>query len=395
VLDNGETQYCEFGWETGGVHFSREVRLVRVDSDKALALFRDTTEKRKMAERLEFLSMHDSLTGAYNRTYFEDKTLQLEARKHIGIGVFVCDVDGLKLINDTVGHRHGDELLKRVAIILDGYIEAPDFVARIGGDEFAVVLFEPTKERMEALEKRYKESVAGYNEENPHLPLSLSFGWAADFTGAYFDQVFKEADNNMYRQKMHQSHSVRSAIVQIMMKALEARDHITEGHADRLGDLMERMGQKLRLPQGAVADLRLLAKFHDIGKVGIPDSILNKPGRLTDEEMAVMRRHCEIGFRIAQSSSELAPIADWILKHQEHWDGNGYPLGIAREEIPIECRILGIIDAYDAMTSDRPYRKAVSQQAAVAEIKRCAGTQFDPDLAKIFIEMVEDNQLPQ
>ena len=172
------------------------------------------------------------------------------------------------------------------------------------------------------------------------------------------------------------------------MKALEVRDYITEGHAARLGELMEKMGQRLEFSQGAVADLRLLAKFHDIGKVGIPDSILNKPGKLTEEEMAVMRRHCEIGFRIALVSSDLEPIADWILKHQEHWNGNGYPLGLVGEEIPVECRIMAITDAYDAMTSDRPYRKAMSCQDAIAEIRRCAGTQFDPKLAEKFIEMV-------
>jgi len=173
-----------------------------------------------------------------------------------------------------------------------------------------------------------------------------------------------------------------------MMKALEARDHITEGHADRLGELMERMGQLLQFPQGAVADLRLFAKFHDIGKVGIPDSILNKPGRLTEEEMSIMRRHCEIGFRIARSSLDLEPIADWILKHQEHWNGKGYPMGLAGEDIPVECRIMAIIDAYDAMTNDRPYRQAMDSQEAITEIKRCAGTQFDPGLVEKFIEMV-------
>ena len=355
-----------------------------------LAIMREVTQRKQMEDRLGFLSLHDALTGVFNRAYFEEESQRLQISGSKGIGVFVCDVDGLKLINDTLGHRSGDELLKKVAILLNADIAQPDFIARIGGDEFAVVLLNPTKRRMEALDKQYKKAVADYNTENPQLPLSLSLGWATDLEGAHIDRVFKEADNNMYRQKMHQRSSNRSALVQTMMKALEARDHITEGHAERLGELMDRMGQRLELSQGVVADLRLFAKFHDIGKVGIPDRILNKPGKLTEDEMAVMRRHSEIGFRIARSSPDLEPIAEWILKHQEHWNGEGYPLGLAGEDIPVECRIMAIVDAYDAMTSDRPYRKAMGCQDAIAEIRRCAGTQFDPELAESFIEMLTD-----
>ena len=139
-----------------------------------------------------------------------------------------------------------------------------------------------------------------------------------------------------------------------------------------------------------MTDLRLLAQFHDIGKVGIPDRILLKPGALEPDEVIEMRRHCEIGHRIAQSSPDLLPVADWVLKHQEWWNGGGYPLGLAGERIPIECRILSIADAYDAMTSDRPYRKAMSHAAAVAELRRCAGSQFDPELVELFIETCSD-----
>jgi diguanylate cyclase (GGDEF)-like protein/PAS domain S-box-containing protein len=356
---------------------------------RCLALIRDVTVRRQLEEGLEFLRMRDPLTGVFNRSYFETDMLRGQAGEHAGIGMFVCDVDGLKLINDTLGHRQGDDLLRKVAGILAAGVDLPDYVARIGGDEFAVVLREPTRERMEELYAYYCAQVADYNDHNPHLPLSLSLGWAMGAGNYRTEYVFKEADNNMYRQKLHQSQSVHGAIVQTMMKALEERDHITEGHADRLGNLMEKMGRQLMLPQGTLADLRLLAKFHDIGKVGIPDSILNKPGRLTDEEMAVMQRHCEIGYRIAKASPDLEPIADWILKHQEHWNGGGYPLGLAGESIPLECRILGIVDAFDAMTNDRPYRKAMPPEAALAELRRCAGRQFDPNLVELFISLVE------
>jgi HD-GYP domain-containing protein (c-di-GMP phosphodiesterase class II) len=149
------------------------------------------------------------------------------------------------------------------------------------------------------------------------------------------------------------------------------------------------MASQIGLSDSTCSDLSLLAKFHDIGKVGIPDSILFKEGSLTSEEWSEMKRHCEIGYRIALSTPELIPIADWILKHHEWWDGQGYPLGIKGEEIPIECRLLAIIDAYEALTSVRPYRRAFSHTEAMAELLRHSGTQFDPSLLEKFVQMIE------
>lgn len=370
-----------------------EVSATPVEIDgktRCLATMRDITARKQMEEGLEYFRQHDLMTGVYNRAFFETEIMRLKVNTYCDVGIFVCDVDGLKLINDTLGHHQGDDLLKRVAELLASGVKAPNYVARIGGDEFAVVLFNATKEQMEELDRYYRLQVETYNAESPQLPLSLSIGWALCEENMQVESVFKAADNNMYRQKMHQSHSVRGSIVQTLMKALEARDHITEGHADRLSNYIEMMGQQLSLPKSVISDLRLFAKFHDIGKVGIPDRILMKPGKLTEDEMVIMRQHCEIGFRIAKSSPDLEPIAEWVLKHHEYWNGKGYPLGISGEEIPIPCRILSIVDAYDAMTSDRPYRKAMSDEDALAEIRRCAGTQFDPGLADQFITMLEE-----
>jgi HD-GYP domain-containing protein (c-di-GMP phosphodiesterase class II) len=171
------------------------------------------------------------------------------------------------------------------------------------------------------------------------------------------------------------------------MKMLEMRDFVTEGHAERVEELVTNLSRTLGLTEKKIGDIRLLAKFHDIGKVGIPDQILFKPAMLTLEERKEMNRHCEIGYRIARSATDLLPIADWILKHHERWDGTGYPLGLSGEVIPLECRILAIVDSYDAMTNDRPYRKAMSSEMAIAELACYAGTQFDPRLVKNFIQL--------
>jgi HD-GYP domain-containing protein (c-di-GMP phosphodiesterase class II) len=174
------------------------------------------------------------------------------------------------------------------------------------------------------------------------------------------------------------------------MKALETKDFVGQGHVNRLQKLSDALAKAISLPEQKLVDLRILAEFHDIGKVGVPDHIIFKPNPLTPEESSEVQRHCGIGHRIALYTPELVPIADLILKHHEWWNGKGYPLGIKGEEIPLECRIFSIVEAYEAMTSDRPYRKAMSPKEAVAEIERYSGSEFDPDLVSKFMQVVEN-----
>jgi len=351
---------------------------------------RDITHRKQMENRLKFLSLHDPLTGLYNRAYFEQEMDRLVKKQVNPVGIIVCDVDGLKLVNDTLGHQTGDELLATAARIVKNSFRETDIVARVGGDEFAILLPRSDENVAEKACRRIQDSVAKYNNANPELPLSISAGYFVKKDASLnIRDLFKEADNNMYREKLHRKQSARSAIVHTLLKAQEARDVKTEGHAERLQELVEKLGKKIGLPPNKLSDLRLLAQFHDIGKVGIPDQILLKPGPLTSQEAAEMQRHCEIGSRIAQAAPDLAPIADWILKHHEWWNGKGYPLGLKEEEIPLECRILAVADAYDAMISDRPYRKAMFPDKAVEELKKFAGIQFDPELVEKFIETVE------
>lgn len=356
------------------------------------SIIMDITERKQMEERLKIQSLRDPLTGLYNRFYFENEMERLENAGYNQISVIICDVDGLKIINDSFGHDSGDTLLIAAANVLRSSLRDSDIIARIGGDEFAVILPNCGQAPSERAFNRILNAVEKYNAANPGFPLSFSVGLATTKKSLDLRALYKEADNNMYREKLYKSKSKRNTVVQTLVKAMDAKNYKTENNAERLPALVADLGRAVYFTRQKLDDLRLLAKFHDIGNIGIPDSILFKPGPLTVSEINEMRRHCEIGHRIAQSAPDLVIIANWILKHHEWWNGEGYPMGLKGDEIPLESRILAIADAFDAMTSDRPYRKALSYTEAIAQLKRWAGIQFDPELVRKFLETLDIQQ---
>lgn len=337
-----------------------------------------------------YLVTHDQLTGLYNRSFFEMEISRREKESLGTVAIIVCDIDGLKLINDSFGHVEGDKLLRAAATIVKKSLRDGDIVARIGGDEIAAILPGAGESEAEEICHTIRENFIYQGFNSFQLSFSVSVGFAV--TGlkkASLTDAFRAAEDSMGREKLHHTGSMRNKIIQALGTALEARDYITDGHATRLQGMALMLASVAGLPENKYGDLRLLARFHDIGKVAIPDEILFKPGPLTADEMDIMRKHSEIGHRLAMALPDLVPVADWILKHHEWWNGGGYPLKISGEDIPLECRIIGIVDAYDSMINDRPYRPAMSHREATGELKRNSGSQFDAVLVEQFIGLLE------
>jgi len=347
--------------------------------------------QRRYEEQIKFLSIHDQLTGLYNRVYFENELKRLEGSQSYPITIISADLDDLKLINDSLGQKEGDKIIVTCAEILKKSLRRGDILARVGGDEFLAVLLMAGQEEAEQYVEAVNEATKAYNDINRELPISISIGFStSNDPSVSLEEVVKEADTVMRLDKQNRSESARSQVVKALLAALSERDYIAGGHAERLNELCEKIGRVVGLDRQSLSYLSLLAQVHDLGKVGIPDSILFKDSGLTDDEWVIMKRHPEIGCRIAQSSPDLSSIADLILKHHEKWDGSGYPLGLKGDQIPIECRILAIVDAYDAMTNDRPYRKAKSPAEAIAELKKYSGKQFDPRLVETFLALYDE-----
>ncbi len=352
----------------------------------AVQCIRDIGERKQMEEELKRLSTRDALTGLYNRNFFEEQLQCLEKSRFYPISLVICDLDGLKLVNDAWGHDRGDELLRRAASVIKSCGRDAGLVARVGGDEFAVMLPGADRNTAEQVTRRIKEATEGDNARHVDFPLSISVGSATAEDGSRsLREVYKEADDAMYLNKLANGRDMRATTIGALKTALAGKDF---HDMERMKELACRLGNAVGLSQEEIDSLRLLVEMHDVGKLGVPDDILCKPGPLTEEEKRLVRRHPEVGYRIALSSGELARIAPYILQHHERWDGTGYPQGIAGNDIHLLSRILAIVDAYDAMICERPYRRALTHEEALNNLRQGAGTQFDPHLVSIFITLV-------
>lgn len=351
----------------------------------------DISDRKQKEDEIKYLNSYDYMTGLYNRRYFENAKEDIDKEDSLPISIIMGDVNGVKFINDALGHDEGDKLIVVTSQLLKSVCKETNILARTGGDEFIMLLPNTCSVETEKRIKMIEEIFEKYNgniEDKKHF-ISISLGSSTKNDNEQsLDEIIKNAENNMYRIKLSERKSSHNAIISSLKTTMYGKNQAPDMHEARLADLAIKMCKALNLPTHDTQEITLLATLHDIGKIGIDDNIIKKSDKLTEKEWMEIKTHSEIGYRIAMASAELTAIAEYILYHHERWDGKGYPKGLKDIDIPLPSRIIAIVDAYDAMISDKPYRKAMTKEQAVEELKVNAGMQFDPELVKVFLEKV-------
>ncbi|HEX8074595.1 MAG TPA: diguanylate cyclase [Thermoleophilaceae bacterium] len=368
----------------------------------------------RLIARLSDAARTDSLTSLLNRRGFEELfEIELERARRNGrpLSVIVGDLDAFKAVNDRFGHAAGDRALEDLSAILQAVKRRIDTAARIGGEEFAIIAPDSDHHAAYILAERMRREVRETFSQQPY-PLTISLG-VATFPrhGASAESLIAGADQALYAaKKLGRDRTVvynpeiaetllaatgqpapraerHSSTVLALAEVIDIRDTGTAAHSETVGRLAGAIARELGLPADVVERVRFGGIVHDVGKIGIPDSVLRKPGWLSEDDWAEMRRHPEIGARILRGAN-LDDIGEWVLAHHERPDGQGYPNGLTGSAIPFEARILAVADAYEAMTSDRVYRPAMTPAAARDELRRCSDQQFDGRVVDAFLTLL-------
>ncbi len=392
--------------------------------------FKDITEHKSMEEALrtseqryknlykktKVLAERDSLTDLFNRRRigeFLENEIERAKRKEEVFSVMMLDVDDLKLINDAYGHVVGDRLLVNVAKALKNSCRSVDLIGRYGGDEFMIILPHTHGEKAGVIAQRICEKIRQQGLKINgirNIPIRLSIGVATyPFDSMVPKELITLADRRMYESKQSGETVVSVSIPGVkeylaakeptlsvlegLVTAVDGKDHYTKAHSELVTKFSLSLGKELNLSHEEMEALRIAGLLHDIGKIGIPENILKKPGPLETKEFELIKQHPRLGAMMLDGPPPHREyVIDAINYHHERYDGKGYPGGLKGEEIPLLARIIGIVDAYCAMITDRPYRKALTQEEAIAELKKGAGTQFDPELVAKFIKCIKESK---
>jgi diguanylate cyclase (GGDEF)-like protein len=391
LLGKAETVISEV--ESSKGKFLEEHYAPIIDDDGSVigvtVFSQDISERKRYEQSILYLSYRDPLTNLYNRRYYNEEVDRLDREEFYPLSIVIADINGLKIMNDAFGHDAGDLLLCKVSDDLVKVFKNDNKVARVGGDEFVILL--PNTSREEALQL-IDEAKSMIESSRIHdMTISVSFGLATKDSEELVGEIIKLAEDDMYTHKLFEVASHRNETIKTILKTLHEKNPREEKHSERVSKICTKIGKQLGMNSDEINMLKAISNLHDIGKIAIDEAILNKPGKLDDKEWDAIKKHPEIGYRILAATPEYVEIAQDILSHHERYDGKGYPRGLKGEDIPLRARIISIADSYDAMISERPYRRPLTHQEAIEEIRVNLGTQFDPKLGEMFIKLFAES----
>ncbi|WP_050740516.1 HD domain-containing phosphohydrolase [Acetobacterium bakii] len=349
-----------------------------------------TRELEESNDALEYLSYHDKLTGLYNRFYFENIMKSFDTEKHLPLGLVFGDVNGLKLTNDIFGHVAGDALLSKVSEILNKVFRKEDIIARVGGDEFAILLKNTHPDEVHMLMARVKTEFS--NEHILALKGSISMGCDTKTgPGKSISDVLKNAEDAMYRDKTLNRKSINSGFIESIIATLHNGNPREVRHSQNVSELSQRIGRAMDLSEAEIKRLKEAGFLHDIGKVVLDNEVLSQKRVLTEEERKLKHEHAVVGYRVLNMFDETLDLAESVFAHHERWDGSGYPKGLKGEEIPELARIIALAESYDAMTNPSVEALRTSEEA-IRKIKNMSGIRFDPDIVNVFVKMMKETK---
>ena len=354
----------------------------------SVMIFKNVTETKKKQIDSLYLSLHDYLTGLYNRRFFEEEMIRLDTKRNLPLSIIMIDGNGLKLTNDAFGHEEGDLLLKKVAQIIKSECRHDEIAARLGGDEFAILLPKTDTQNCEMISQRIQKACKRSTRQTVVVSVAAGFS-VKKRSDESMEDILKTADNNMYRNKLITGREMRTRTFMRILRNLEQEYQAGKKSRSIISQVACSIGKAIPLLEEEIRELEDICLLHDIGEIVVPKIIFKKKGSLTEDEYSIVKRHPEAGYQILKSMEEYSAMANYVLSHHEKWDGSGYPRKLKGEAIPLYSRIIAIADAYEAMTSGRSYKKAMSREEAMLEILKNAGTAFDPSLVRVFSESNE------
>ncbi|HEY9059893.1 MAG TPA: diguanylate cyclase [Pseudobacteroides sp.] len=376
-----------------------------------------SARQEKHRKEMQRLAITDELTGVFNQRYFHttlENKIKDSSKNGDSIGLILIDIDSFRMYSDLYGHSYGDTILKNTGAILKRIVHKNDIICRFGGDEFAILVLNKDLESLEKEAKRlydeYEKLKNEYYNDSFVNKITFSIGLSEyPSISSSKEELISHANMALYQSKNmgdDKVHFYQDIMLQIhkgmksdeqmvgvfkgLLSTIVAKDKYTFGHCERVSSYAVMIAEAMGLELKEIQAILYAGLLHDIGKIELPKSVLNKIGRLTSEEFDLVRQHPVNSANILQPLSGIDNLIDYVIHHHERYDGKGYPHGIEGENISLGARILCVADSFDAMVSDRPYRKSMSIEEAFLELEKCSGSQFDPKIASLFVRLMRN-----